>query len=157
MRWLWNERFLHFGQIGTFGRLFRESTRRSFIGYFPTESEEESRLLEEYFWHLHTAQRQSTDVATNIVLEPLATDDERVSMYGRRPVASEPEERLALLRKMPVTLVYGDADWLYAPEVEAFARDIGASLHFIAGAAHHMYAENRKEYDKVIRKALAGR
>ena len=55
---------------------------------------------------------------------PVGTLDGGFGVYGRRPIACEPPERLAALGRARVVVAYGENDWLWAAGARARARDL---------------------------------
>ena len=105
--------------------------------------------LSDYLYHI-TVDRPSGEFALNALLMPV-THAEHAGIYARRPLAPN----LADL-KVPVTLIYGDRDWMFHPQVHDLVEEHShkASLSFVRDVGHHVYFDNPKEFNAELTRVL---
>ena len=111
--------------------------------------DEDCDCLSDYLYHI-TVDRPSGEFALNALLMPV-THAEHAGIYARRPLAPN----LADL-KVPVTLIYGDRDWMFHPQVHDLVEEHShkASLSFVRDAGHHVYFDNPKEFNAELTRVL---
>ena len=111
--------------------------------------EHETRLIAEYLGQI-TAQPPSGEFAMNSLLQPILAADGHAGVYARRPVGKLP-------RDVPVSVLFGDNDWLRphnsgAERFVAAANGAGvqATLGTTDRAGHHLYMDNSESFNRVV-------
>jgi len=112
----------------------------------------------DYFWNALCSQPISGEKAVNWLLTPYVSPAP-FGFYAKRPVASEPAERLAKLP--PTTLLYGAHDLHYIPTMPEAVQAVQKAspqpvrMSFVPRADHHLYCDNPNEFHRLCEKALA--
>lgn len=156
---LWDAGMLNFGAIQKLGRLAREPGRRRFERFQYARRRctdpEELELLYNYFWTSLCAQPASSDKWVNAFLR-FVDGAEHTGLYARRPIADEPAERLAALP--PVSLIFGEDDWVFTPSCYAALDRLpaGSTLHVEPKGFHHLYMDKPGLFHRLAAEAVAG-
>lgn len=80
-------------------------------------------------------------------------DEPHGGVYGRKPLAEEPPERLALLPQTSV--IFGDRDWIFTPSVaEAVDKLPHGKLRMVPGGHHHLYLDQPAKFHALALEAL---
>ena len=156
---LWDSGLGNFGILRTFGRCASATAKGVLIGRTGVRDADEAALLTSYFWSHATAEPISSEKAINYLLEPYFSPAP-FGFYAKRPVSTEPAERLASLP--PTTLLYGSHDLHYIETMpDAVSRVAAASphgrvaMHFVRRSDHHLYIDNPEEFHQRVEEALA--
>jgi len=155
---LWGSGLGNFGFARTVGRMAKGTLQNIMIGRLNIRDEKDATLLAEYFWNTLCSQPISGEKNVNWLLDPYFSPAP-FGFYAKRPVSSEPAERLAKLP--PTTLLYGSHDLHYIPTMpEAVATVQAAShqpvrMHHVPNADHHLYCDNPAVFHRHCEKALA--
>jgi len=74
-----------------------------------------------------------------------------MARYARRPIG-EDLKRLP----MPVTVMFGDNDWMAHPDAPNILQAVeGPGLVTIPSAGHHLYLDNPTEFQSVLKRVTA--
>jgi len=117
---------------------------------------EELDLFYDYFWGALCGAPLSSDSWVNSFLvfrQGYHGNTLHSGIYGRRPLATEPRERLQLLP--PTSVIFGDRDWIYTPSVADAVRLLpNGHLHVEPGGSHHLYHEQPAKFHELALVAL---
>lgn len=155
---LWDTGIGNFGFARTIGRVAKGSAQSAVVGRLNIVDDQDARLLGEYFWNALCSQPISGEKNVNWLLEPFFSPAP-FGFYAKRPVSSEPAERLA--RLPPTTLLYGKHDLHYIPTMPQAVKVVQAAssqpvrMHYVSHADHHLYVDNPAEFHRYCEAALA--
>merc|ERR1712159_922157 len=99
----------------------------------------------DYFWNTLCSQPISGEKNVNWLLDPYFSPAP-FGFYAKRPISSEPAERLAKLP--PTTLLYGSHDLHYIPTMPEAVKAVAAvsrepvRMDFVRREDHHLYIDN---------------
>ena len=123
---LWESGLGNFGFAKILGRIVQGVAQSAVLGRLNIRDEEERKLVASYFWNSLCGQPVSAERNSNYLLVPYLPPAP-FGFYARRPVCTEPPERLAKLP--PTTLLYGSNDLHYIPTMpEAVSARIGTDM-----------------------------
>ncbi|KAI9335093.1 Alpha/Beta hydrolase protein [Obelidium mucronatum] len=140
---------------------------------FPAMDEHDQRLISDYVYNLSTVRPAAGEYALNALMEvrmvPSSSssgsslrDQESSkkgnfnwSLYARHPVGLR---LMQLPAHMPVSIVFGDNDWMFANRRDILKLDVVSSraqskLHVLSNAGHHLYLDNPDEMFQVFQKS----
>jgi pimeloyl-ACP methyl ester carboxylesterase len=152
---LWDAGVGNFGLLKTLGRFASGAAKNIVVGRLGIRDEEERKLVQDYFWSLIASQPLSADKNINYLLEPYFSPAP-FGFYAKRPVCTEPAERL---RKLPpTTLLYGSHDLHYIPTmpeaIKAVANHASCTMKIVEGSDHHIYIDNPRKFHEHVAQAL---
>ncbi len=155
---LWDASLGNFGSLRFLGRCASGVASGAVVGRFGIRDPAEEQLVGNYFWSQLTSQPISAEKNVNFLLEPFFAPAP-FGFYAKRPVASEPAERLA--RLPPTTLLYGSHDLHYIPTMPQAVKRVAAAatnpitMAYVRRSDHHLYIDNPPEFHAHVAKALA--
>jgi len=155
---LWESGLGNFGFGRVVGRVARVPMQSVMLNRLNITDETDARDMAEYFWNSLCAQPISGEKNVNWLLVPYLPPAP-FGFYARRPVCTEPAERLA--RLPPTTLIYGSHDLHYIPTMpEAIEKVRAASTEpvrmlYVRNADHHLYVDNPVDFHREVAAALA--
>ena len=154
---LWESGLGNFGFAKNLGRIVQGVAQSAVLGRLNIRDEEERKLVASYFWNSLCGQPVSAERNINYLLVPYLPPAP-FGFYARRPVCTEPPERLAKLP--PTTLLYGSNDLHYIPTLSEAVKAVAAvsrepvRMDFVRRADHHLYIDNPEDFHAKVARAI---